>query len=98
MVIRPGAVWTFLTFLQLGAHFRELVSLMPMLCRSFLWIIEQNVMRWKCFSLQADVAKMRAGIHESQTKNETMDTEVKRYKVRKQDKLERWVIWTCDNF
>ena len=68
-----------------------------MLYRSFLSIIEQNLVRWKCFALQADVAKMRAGIHESQTKNETMDTEVKRYKVRKQDTMEGWGIWTRDN-
>ena len=31
---------------------------------------------------QADVAKMRAGLHESQTQKETFDAEAKRYKVR----------------
>jgi len=33
-------------------------------------------------SYQADVAELRAGIHESQTQRETFDAEAKRYKVR----------------
>ena len=33
-------------------------------------------------TLSADVAKMRAGLHESQTQKETFDAEAKRYKVR----------------
>ena len=33
------------------------------------------------FVRQADVAKMRAGYHESQTQRETFDAEAKRYKV-----------------
>ena len=33
------------------------------------------------FVHQADVAKMRAGYHDSQTQRETFDAEAKRYKV-----------------
>jgi len=45
-------------------------------CVHFNW-------RWRLLLLyQADVAKMRAGLHESQTQKETFDAEAKRYKVR----------------
>ena len=48
---------------------------------SIFWPLE----KLRAFQLTlafTDVAKMRAGLQESQTQKETFDTEAKRYKVR----------------
>lgn len=72
-------IWLKLPFYQWG-HSARVYQCFGHLknCVHFNWR-----WRWRLLLLyQADVAKMRAGLHESQTQKETFDAEAKRYKVR----------------